>query len=423
MSELSGGWRRRAALAQALVSNPELLLLDEPTNHLDISTIEWLEDAVRHYPGAVLVRHARPQLRRASRHADRRYRSRQAAQLARRLQRLPRAESQSDEDEDRQNALFDKKLAEEEVWVRKGVKARQTRNEGRVRALEELRDDARGSASSARARRAFRSTNRPKCPAARSSRFATSRTATAVDRCSTDFSLRVMRGDRIGIIGNNGVGKSTLLRILLGELAPDSGSVKLGTNLEVAYFDQLRRELDAQQDRRRDRRRRPRVRDDSRAQEARRRLPHRLSVSRQARDDADRGVIRRRTQPRDPREAVHAAGESARARRADERPRRRDARSARGPTCRVRRHAARREPRSVFPRRDRHEHARLRGRRASPPPRRRLQRLAGRATARSPSSTSRPTTAVRRRAETRASDRRRASCPTSCSASSTPCPI
>ncbi len=140
MSELSGGWRRRAALAQALVSNPELLLLDEPTNHLDISTIEWLETAVRTYPGAVLfVTHDRSFVEKvATRIVD----------IDRgKLRSWPGGyndylaqKAKSDEEEDRQNALFDKKLAEEEVWIRKGVKARQTRNEGRVRALEELRE-------------------------------------------------------------------------------------------------------------------------------------------------------------------------------------------------------------------------------------------------------------------------------------------
>ncbi|HJR71114.1 MAG TPA: ATP-binding cassette domain-containing protein, partial [Gammaproteobacteria bacterium] len=243
MSQLSGGWRRRAALAQALVSNPELLMLDEPTNHLDISTIEWLEDAVRTYPGAVVfVTHDRSFVENVA--------TRIVAIDRGQLRSWPGGyrdflanKAKSDEDEDRHNALFDKKLAEEEVWVRKGVKARQTRNEGRVRALEELR-------------------------AMRAERIKRPRTARILINESTelsgrkviearnvshgyggnpllkDFSLRVMRGDRIGIIGNNGVGKSTLLRILLGELTPDAGSVKLGTNIEIGYFDQLQRELD-----------------------------------------------------------------------------------------------------------------------------------------------------------------------------------
>jgi len=243
MSELSGGWRRRAALAQALVSNPELLLLDEPTNHLDISTIEWLESTVRNHPGAVLfVTHDRSFVENvATRIVDidrgklRSWPGGYRDYLAQK--------AKSDADEERQNALFDKKLAEEEIWIRKGVKARQTRNEGRVRALEELRD--------IRAERI----KRPRSARVQINESAevSGRKVIEVRNVShgydgrqllTDFSLRVMRGDRIGIIGNNGVGKSTLLKILLGELPPDSGSVKLGTNLEVAYFDQLRRELD-----------------------------------------------------------------------------------------------------------------------------------------------------------------------------------
>jgi ATP-binding cassette subfamily F protein uup len=243
MSQLSGGWRRRAALAQALVSNPQLLLLDEPTNHLDIGTIEWLEDAVRTYPGAVVfVTHDRSFVENVA--------TRIIAIDRGKLRSWPGGyrdylanKAKSDEDEDRHNALFDKKLAEEEVWIRKGVKARQTRNEGRVRALEELR--------------AIRA-ERIKRP--RTARILINESAEVSGRkviearnvthgydgkpLLRDFSLRVMRGDRVGIIGNNGVGKSTLLRILLGELTPDAGSVKLGTNTEVGYFDQLRRELD-----------------------------------------------------------------------------------------------------------------------------------------------------------------------------------
>jgi ATP-binding cassette subfamily F protein uup len=243
MSELSGGWRRRAALARALVSNPELLLLDEPTNHLDISTIEWLENEIRRYPGAVLfVTHDRSFVERvATRIVD----------IDRgRLRSWPggyadylRRKAESESHEDSANREFDKKLAEEEAWIRQGVKARTTRNEGRVRALEALRDE--------RARRI----RRP-----RTARIHINESGEISGRkviearhvthgfdgtpLLRDFSLRVMRGERIGIIGNNGVGKSTLLRILLGEIAPEQGSIKLGTNLEVGYFDQLRRDLD-----------------------------------------------------------------------------------------------------------------------------------------------------------------------------------
>jgi ATP-binding cassette subfamily F protein uup len=243
MSELSGGWRRRAALAEALVSNPELLLLDEPTNHLDISTIEWLETAVQMYPGAVLfVTHDRSFVEKvATRIVD----------IDRgRLRSWPggyndflEQKARSQEAEDHQNALFDKKLAEEEIWIRKGVKARQTRNEGRVRALEELREIRAARVKRPRSARvqineSDEVSGRKVIELRNVSHGYGGRTLLK------DFSLRVMRGDRIGIIGNNGVGKSTLLRILLGELTPDSGSVKLGTNLEVGYFDQLRRELD-----------------------------------------------------------------------------------------------------------------------------------------------------------------------------------
>jgi ABC transport system ATP-binding/permease protein len=244
MHELSGGWRRRAALAQALVSNPELLLLDEPTNHLDISTIEWLEAAVRTYPGAVLfvthdrsfVEHTATRIVDIDRGKLRSWPGGYNDYLAQK--------AKSQEDEDKQNALFDKKLAEEEIWVRKGVKARQTRNEGRVRALEELREIR--AARIKRPRTARVQINESAEVSGRKVIEVRNVTHGYGGRALLrDFSLRVMRGDRLGIIGNNGVGKSTLLRILLGELAPDSGSVKLGTNLEVGYFDQLRRELDA----------------------------------------------------------------------------------------------------------------------------------------------------------------------------------
>ena len=243
MNELSGGWRRRVALAQALVGQPDLLLLDEPTNHLDIETIEWLEEEIHRFAGTVLfVTHDRGFVER----------------LATRIVTIDRGEmrtwtggyraylrqkQKADEEEDRANALFDKLLAEEEAWVRQGIKARESRNEGRVRALEAMREQRR------------QRIKRP--PPARihvnESAHLSGKKVIEVRNVShgygdqtllRDFSLRVMRGDRIGIIGNNGVGKSTLLRILLGELSPDSGSVKLGTHLQAAYFDQLRRELD-----------------------------------------------------------------------------------------------------------------------------------------------------------------------------------
>ncbi len=243
MNELSGGWRRRVALAQALVSNPELLMLDEPTNHLDISTIEWLEDAVRRYPGAVLfVTHDRSFVEKVATRIVDIDRGKLRSWPGGYLDYLDK-KAQNNADEDRQNALFDKKLAEEEAWIRQGVKARRTRNEGRVRALEELREIRAERIKRPRTARILLNES----PDLSGRKVIEARNVTHGFEgrpLLKDFSLRVMRGDRLGIIGNNGVGKTTLLRILLGELTPDSGSVKLGTNLEVAYFDQLRRELD-----------------------------------------------------------------------------------------------------------------------------------------------------------------------------------
>jgi ATP-binding cassette subfamily F protein uup len=243
MDTLSGGWRRRVALAKALVSQPELLLLDEPTNHLDISTIEWLEQEVRGFAGALLfVTHDREFVDRVAT---------RIVEIDRGIMRswpggyrdFLRQKQKANRDEDRQNREFDKKLAEEEAWIRQGIKARESRNEGRVRALEEMREE--------RAQRIARPRS-PKVHVNESGQLS-GRKVIEVRNVShkfgeqqllDGFSLRVMRGERIGIIGNNGVGKTTLLRILLGELEPNKGSVKLGTNLEIGYFDQLRRELD-----------------------------------------------------------------------------------------------------------------------------------------------------------------------------------
>ncbi|HEY7671971.1 MAG TPA: ATP-binding cassette domain-containing protein [Gammaproteobacteria bacterium] len=243
MDELSGGWRRRVALARALVGNPDVVLLDEPTNHLDIGTIEWLEARALAYPGAILfVTH------------DRRFVERVATRIVDidrgRIRSWPGSysnymslKSKANLEEDTHNRAFDKKLAAEEIWVRRGVKARTHRNEGRVRALEELRGER--SQRVARPRTARIHINESEEISGR--KVIELRKVThgfGGKPLLKDFSLRVMRGDRIGIIGNNGVGKSTLLRILLGEITPEHGSVKIGTNLETGYFDQLRRELD-----------------------------------------------------------------------------------------------------------------------------------------------------------------------------------
>jgi ATP-binding cassette subfamily F protein uup len=242
MNELSGGWRRRVALAKALVQKPDLLLLDEPTNHLDIATIRWLEDRLSSYPGAVLfITHDRAFLQRLATRIVEIDRGKLTSWPGNYDKYLLRKEKLL-EDEAVANARFDKKLEEEEAWIRQGIKARRTRNEGRVRALEKMR-------TARQARVAKESTARIHIEEAEQSGRKVIRARNVSYSYGDvevihDFSIKIMRGDRIGLIGNNGVGKTTLLRLLIGELSPVKGTIKRGTNLEIGYFDQLRQSLE-----------------------------------------------------------------------------------------------------------------------------------------------------------------------------------
>ena len=242
IADCSGGIRRRTMLAQALVSEPDLLLLDEPTNHMDIKAINWLEEFLLAYQGALIfITHDRTFLK----------------HLATRIVELDRGNfvsfkgdfdyylKKKDEllrEEIRENAKFDKKLAEEEVWIRQGIKARRTRNEGRVRALEELRKE-----------RSHRQEVKGTVKLAIDDRDVSGKRVADLAHVNfsydeeiliRDFSTTILRGDRIGIIGPNGSGKTTLLKLILGELKPDSGRVTMGTRLDCVYFDQQRQQLD-----------------------------------------------------------------------------------------------------------------------------------------------------------------------------------
>ncbi len=241
---LSSGMKRRVLLAKALVGSPDLLLLDEPTNHLDIAAIEWLENFLLRWPTAFMfITHDRMFLRKLATRILEIETGRifdwscdYDTFLRRKEDALAAAE--------KQNALFDKRLAQEEVWIRQGVKARRTRNEGRVRALKEMR------LQRSERREKVGSVNLKIQEGARSGNLVVEAKELSVafgDRHILDgFSTTIMRGDKVGIIGRNGAGKTTLLRTLLGEQAPDSGSVRLGTNLQIAYFDQLRDQLSAE---------------------------------------------------------------------------------------------------------------------------------------------------------------------------------
>jgi ATP-binding cassette subfamily F protein uup len=245
MSSLSGGWRRRVALGAALVSEPDILLLDEPTNHLDIPAIEWLETQLKSYSGAIIfITHDRSFLQNLANtivEIDRGHiRSWQGDYHG-----FLRFREQQLEAEERENALFDKRLVEEEKWIRQGIKARRTRNEGRVRELKAMRverSDRRDKTGNADFK--MESADRSGKRVVELEHISKSYDGNVVIR---DFSTLVSRGDRIGIVGANGAGKSTLIKILLGELEPDSGKVKMGTKLEPAYFDQQRAHLDPEQ--------------------------------------------------------------------------------------------------------------------------------------------------------------------------------
>ena len=245
LAELSGGWRRRVLLGRALVRDPDVLLLDEPTNHLDLETIQWLEDELLEFRGGLLfVTHDRALLQR----------------LATRLLELDRGALTSWpgdyaafvekkaallEVEARHNAKFDKNLAQEEAWIRQGIRARRTRNEGRVRALYALREERhqrreqQGKASFALEQAEL---SGKLVIEAQNLQYAWQN-----EPLIRDFSTRILRGDRIGLIGPNGSGKTTLLNLLLGRLSPGRGQVRHGTKLEIAYFDQLREHLDPEQ--------------------------------------------------------------------------------------------------------------------------------------------------------------------------------
>ncbi|MDX1599660.1 MAG: ATP-binding cassette domain-containing protein [Marinobacter sp.] len=243
LNTLSGGWQRRVLLAKALVAEPDILLLDEPTNHLDVPAIAWLEEALGQFRGAILfVSHDRAFIRKMATRIVELDRGKLVSFSAT-YDKYLELKEKALEEEERQNALFDKRLKQEEAWIRQGIKARRTRNMGRVRALKAMREEhrqrrVRGGTASFVVEDADRSGKL--VVEAKEAGFHYPDGSPVIE----DMNLTILRGDKIGLVGENGTGKTTLVRLLLGNLKPTEGSIRLGTNLEVAYFDQLRGELD-----------------------------------------------------------------------------------------------------------------------------------------------------------------------------------
>ncbi|EHD21871.1 MULTISPECIES: ABC transporter ATP-binding protein [Brenneria] len=242
LASLSGGWLRKAALGRALVSSPRVLLLDEPTNHLDIETIDWLETFLKTFQGSIVfISHDRSFIRNmATRIVD--LDRGKLVSWPGNYDKYLQGKEEALRVEDLQNAEFDRKLAQEEVWIRQGIKARRTRNEGRVRALKAMRQER------SQRREVMGSAKMQVEEAARSGKIVFELEAVnyQIDNkiLARNFSAQVQRGDKIALVGPNGCGKTTLLKLMLGELTPTGGRVHCGTKLEVAYFDQHRAELD-----------------------------------------------------------------------------------------------------------------------------------------------------------------------------------